>query len=155
MCSLNMANRLGREPEVVWVYDEFRLIDAESYQRAYSRKNGQPLVAGYYIVAWPEEVAGQPIFGDEAVFHGPYRFKKKAEADLDALRTAIRSGKAAITLGRASERKRWVGGEQSNRRGAGTVIEMYKQRRPDNSVQRPRSNTTMAPLPPSAGRALT
>lgn len=64
--------------EVVWVYEQFRLIDAESYQRTYSRKNGRPLAKGFYIVSWPKG-RGDLVYGDEAVFHGPYLSRKDAE----------------------------------------------------------------------------
>lgn len=68
-------------PEVVFVFEDFGLIDAESYQRSYSRKGGQQLARGYYVVNWPEG-RGDRLFGDEAVFHGPYRDKKDAENSL-------------------------------------------------------------------------
>lgn len=66
--------------EVVWVYEQFKLIDAESYQRVYSRRNGRQLVKGYYVVSWPAG-RGDLTFGDEAVFCGPYGSRKAAEMD--------------------------------------------------------------------------
>lgn len=77
------ARRTGAEVspyqlEVVWVYGQFRLIDAESYQRTYSRRNGRPLAKGFYIVSWPKG-RGDLVYGDEAVFHGPYLSRKDAE----------------------------------------------------------------------------
>lgn len=71
-----------RPPEVVWVYEQFKLIDAESYQRVYSRKNGRQLAKGYYVVTWPAG-QGDLTFGDEAVFSGPYGSKKAAETDME------------------------------------------------------------------------
>lgn len=65
-------------PEVVFVFEQFSLIDAESYQRNYSRKSGQALARGYYVVTWPGGRNGS-TFGDEAQFHGPYRTRKDAE----------------------------------------------------------------------------
>ncbi|MDD5365511.1 MAG: hypothetical protein PHR30_09245 [Gallionellaceae bacterium] len=69
------------EPEVVFVFEQFRLIDAESYQRTYTRKNSSPLLRGYYVVTWPTGREGRK-FGDEASFHGPYRSRKDAENSL-------------------------------------------------------------------------
>jgi hypothetical protein len=74
--------------EVVWVYEQFRLIDAESYQRIYSRKNAKPLAKGFYIVSWPKG-RGEQIFGDEAVFHGPYLRRKDAETSAEMFLTLL------------------------------------------------------------------
>lgn len=75
-------------PEVAFVFEDFGLIDAESYQRTYSRKGGQELARGYYVVTWPEG-RGSRLFGDEAVFHGPYRDKKDAENSLLLFQTVL------------------------------------------------------------------
>lgn len=69
------------QPEVVFVFEQFRLIDAESYQRTYTRKNGSPLARGYYVVSWPIGCEDRK-FGDAALFHGPYRSRKDAESSL-------------------------------------------------------------------------
>lgn len=69
-------------PEVVWVYEQFKLIDSESYQRVYSRRSGRQLLKGYYVVTWPVG-RGNLTFGDEAVFSGPYGTRKAAEADME------------------------------------------------------------------------
>lgn len=74
-------------PEVVFVFGQFKLIDAESYQRAYSRRGGHPLARGHYVVTWPNG-RGERTFGDEAVFHGPYRSRREAEASLARPRVA-------------------------------------------------------------------
>ena len=74
-------NAAPYQPEVVLVYEQFRLIDAESYQRVYSRKDGRPLARGYYFVTWAGDRDG-PTFGDTAVFHGPFRTKAEAEGRL-------------------------------------------------------------------------
>jgi len=68
-------------PEVVFVFEQFSLIDAESYQRTYTRKNGSALARGYYVVTWPAGREGRK-FGDKALFHGPYRSRKDAENSL-------------------------------------------------------------------------
>jgi hypothetical protein len=75
-------------PEVVWVYGQFRLLDAESYQRAYSRKSGRPLTKGYYIVSWPTGRAGN-TFGEDAVFHGPYPSRRDAECSLESFQSVL------------------------------------------------------------------
>lgn len=77
-------------PEVVFVFEQFGLIDAESYQRSYFRKGGQALARGYYVVTWPEG-RNDRLFGEEAVFHGPYRDKKDAENSLDLFRMVLSS----------------------------------------------------------------
>lgn len=74
-------------PEVVFVFGQFKLIDAESYQRTYSRRSGHPLARGYYVVTWPNG-RGARTFGEEAVFHGPYRGRWEAEASLERPRVA-------------------------------------------------------------------
>lgn len=77
------TNEISSHPlEVVWVYEQFRLIDPESYQRVYSRKNGRPLAKGFYIVSWPKG-RGDQAYGNEAAFHGPYLNRKEAEASAE------------------------------------------------------------------------
>lgn len=86
------GQRLGASTypaEVVFVFEEFRLIDAESYQRVYSRRSGHPLVRGYYVVTWPIGRVDGRMYGDEAVFHGPYRTKAEAEHGLARVRPPL------------------------------------------------------------------
>jgi hypothetical protein len=67
-----------RLPEVVRVFARFQLIDAESYQRTYSRKDHTPLPLGYYVVTWPHGME-EMTYGNVAKFEGPYRIKRDAE----------------------------------------------------------------------------
>ena len=68
--------------EIVAVIRDFWLIDAESYQRKYSTKHGQPLAPGYYVVNWPEHIRARR-FNDHAAFHGPFELRKEAQRALE------------------------------------------------------------------------
>lgn len=81
-----------RSPEVVWVFDQFKLIDAESYEHSYARKNRRPLSRGYYIVVWPKGVNGR-LFDEDALFHGPYSSRQHAELTLEQ---AMRVGQTNV-----------------------------------------------------------
>ncbi|MDO9104004.1 MAG: hypothetical protein Q7U57_03480 [Methylovulum sp.] len=70
--------------EIVAVKRDFWLIDAESYQRMYCTSNGQPLAPGYYVVNWPEKIRARR-FNEHATFHGPYKFRKEAQAAIAPL----------------------------------------------------------------------
>ncbi len=72
---VNISRRL---PEVVRVFAQFQLIDAESYQRTYSRKDRTPLPMGYYVVTWPHD-REEMTYGNVAKFEGPYRTRRDAE----------------------------------------------------------------------------
>ena len=63
--------------EIVRVIKPFRLIDAESYERAYWRRDGQPLPLGFYVVDWPAR-AQVGVFNEEARFRGPYPDRQAA-----------------------------------------------------------------------------
>jgi hypothetical protein len=65
--------------EIVAVIREFWLVDAESYQRRYCTSDGQTLAPGYYVVSWPEHVRTRR-FNEQAVFHGPFKLRKEAQA---------------------------------------------------------------------------
>lgn len=65
--------------EIVVVIREFWLIDAESYQRMYYTSHGQPWVPGYYVVNWPEQIRVRR-FNEHALFHGPFKSRKEAQA---------------------------------------------------------------------------
>ncbi|MGZ8157797.1 MAG: hypothetical protein ACXWT4_03220 [Methylobacter sp.] len=68
--------------EIVAVTREFRLIDAESYQRRYCTSHGQPLAPGYYVVKWPEHIRARR-FNEHALFHGPFKSREEAQAAID------------------------------------------------------------------------
>lgn len=70
--------------EIVAVIRDFWLVDAESYQRRYCTKHGQPLSRGYYVVNWPEHVRARR-FNEHAAFHGPFLLRKEAQAALDCM----------------------------------------------------------------------
>jgi hypothetical protein len=68
--------------EIVAVIRDFWLVDAESYQRTYCTGHSQPLAPGYYFVNWPEHIRARR-FNEHAMFHGPFKFRKEAQAALD------------------------------------------------------------------------
>jgi hypothetical protein len=67
--------------EVVNVFDDLWLFDAESYQRQYSTLHSQPLAPGYYVVTWPETIRVRR-FNEQASFHGPFAFRQEAHTFL-------------------------------------------------------------------------
>ncbi len=71
--------------DVVYVLKDFHLLDAESYQRTYSRHDGKPLNKGFYLVCWPPG-SDSGKFGTETVFHGPFMRRRDAVTDMDRLR---------------------------------------------------------------------
>lgn len=64
--------------EVVSVIHHFKLVDSESYERLYRRRDGVPLLPGYYVVNWPTTVIRRR-FNEEAIFFGPYESRKGAQ----------------------------------------------------------------------------
>ena len=70
--------------EVVHVIREFRLVDAESYERVYWRRDGVPLARGYYVVSWPAR-ARTRMFNEDARFRGPFRNRREAQLRLEQL----------------------------------------------------------------------
>lgn len=68
--------------EIVAVIRDFWLVDAESYQRSYCTDHGQPLVPGYYVVSWPVNIRARR-FNEHAIFRGPFKLRKEAQAALD------------------------------------------------------------------------
>lgn len=63
--------------ELVHVIKPFRLVDAESYERVYWRRDGVALASGYYVVRWPSRVANG-VFNEDAIFRGPFRERADA-----------------------------------------------------------------------------
>jgi hypothetical protein len=70
--------------EIVKVVQNFRLFDAEGYQRDYFISHGGSLTAGYYIVSWPEAIRLRR-FDEYADFYGPFKLRKEAEAFLNKM----------------------------------------------------------------------
>jgi hypothetical protein len=87
--------------EIVWVKDEFHLIDAESYERRYRRPANEPLARGYYIVTWPPEAANGDEFDETAEFTGPFKERRAAE---EALGFGARAARGRETARYAAER---------------------------------------------------
>ena len=83
---------------VVRVISECRLIDEESFEHLYWRRDGRPLAPGYYIVSWPPG-ARAGGFHEEAVFRGPYRERTEALAALVASAARAADGFAAPPAG--------------------------------------------------------
>ena len=75
-----------RDFEIVKVYQDFRLIDSELSQCEYSSQDGEPLALGYYVVNWPDPNCVRQ-FNEKAVFHGPFKFHKGAQAAVACMRT--------------------------------------------------------------------
>lgn len=70
--------------EVVAVIGDFWLIDAESYQRRYCSNHDRSLVAGYYVVNWPEHIRIRR-FNEHAAFYGPFKSRNEAQATLNRM----------------------------------------------------------------------
>lgn len=80
--------------EIVAVIREFWLVDAESYQRRYCTNDGHPLAPGYYVVFWPEHIRARR-FNEHAMFHGPFKSRKEAQAAQDLMQ---RQWKRVLTM---------------------------------------------------------
>jgi hypothetical protein len=76
--------------EVVYVLRDFHLLDAESYQRTYSRHDGKPLNKGFYFVCWPPG-SDASHFGTETVFHGPFMRRRDAITNMYRLRGLLKA----------------------------------------------------------------
>jgi len=67
--------------EVVWVEDDSRLVDAESYERTYAKGNGKALVKRcYYVAHWPAGTTNPHFLHEHVMFDGPYGSRREAEA---------------------------------------------------------------------------
>ena len=86
------------EFQVVRVIGECRLIDEDSFEHVYWRRDGKPLALGYYVVDWPPGArAGR--FNEDAVFHGPYHLRSDALAALRKLEARATVGWSAVLPG--------------------------------------------------------
>jgi hypothetical protein len=72
--------------ELVHVIKPFRLIDSDSYERVYWRRDGVALAPGYYVASWPAH-ANQRRFNEEVAFRGPFRERIAAEEVLQQMAT--------------------------------------------------------------------
>ena len=70
------------DAEIVTVISHCRLIDSQSEERMYWRRNGQGLVAGHYVVTWPAGIVLRS-FNEYAVFEGPFPSIADAQPALD------------------------------------------------------------------------
>jgi hypothetical protein len=78
-----MTTQPDRNFQIVRVIGECRLIDEESFEHLYWRRDGKPLALGYYVVSWPPGAkAGR--FHEDAVFRGPYADRAQALASIAA-----------------------------------------------------------------------
>lgn len=75
-------NGYGDCAEVVWAQDDFRLVDAESYERRYTTHDGRPLACGYYVARWPSGTRNPHFLDGRLVFEGPYQTRHAAQAAL-------------------------------------------------------------------------
>jgi hypothetical protein len=69
--------RMQEDLELVHVIRPFRLIDSESYEHVYWRRDGVALAPGYYVVSWPRR-ARDRRFNEDAEFRGPFRARAQA-----------------------------------------------------------------------------
>jgi hypothetical protein len=76
--------------EVVYVLRDFHLLDAESYQRTYRRRDGKPLAKGYYFVSWPPG-SDTSNFGTETIFHGPFMRRRDAITNMSRLQGHLKA----------------------------------------------------------------
>lgn len=65
--------------EIVRVISDFRLLDPESLERAYWRRDGRGLPVGWYVVSWPQGIAVKR-FNEDTVFRGPFKLREEAQA---------------------------------------------------------------------------
>ena len=94
--------RQGEIAEIVWVKENFHLIDPESYERSYQRSDNRPLTQGYYIVTWPEGAADGDRFDESVEFTGPFSGRQAAEH-------ALESGQCSGLPQREGKRKTFAG----------------------------------------------
>jgi len=80
--------------EIVSVFRDFWLIDAESYQRRYCTSHGKALAPGYYVANWPDDVRVRR-FDLQAAFHGPFESREEAQAALEWMRGLWKRSKEA------------------------------------------------------------
>jgi hypothetical protein len=59
--------------EVVWIKDEYRLIDGDGHERTYGVSGSRDLVPGYYVAHWPPGTQNPHFLHDGLSFVGPYR----------------------------------------------------------------------------------
>jgi len=74
--------RVVLDAEIVRVISHCRLIDSQSEEHIYWRRDGQGLVAGYYVVTWPAGIVLR-CFDQHAVFQGPFQSPADAQPALD------------------------------------------------------------------------
>jgi len=72
----------ARRPELVTVVTHARLVDAESREQVYWRRDGTGLAPGFYVVTWPPGAA-RHAFNEDAHFSGPFRTEQAAEEALE------------------------------------------------------------------------
>lgn len=87
------------DAEIVTVISHFRLIDSQSEERMYWRRNGQGLVAGHYVVTWPAGITLRS-FNEYAVFQGPFPSLVDAQLTLDGTleRASARAGLGPVQV---------------------------------------------------------
>jgi len=84
--------------DIIRVIGECRLIDEESFEHVYWRRDGKPLALGYYVVSWPPG-AKVGRFNEDAMFRGPYRARSEARAALEELEARAAARWATVPPG--------------------------------------------------------
>jgi hypothetical protein len=74
--------------EIAFVSHGFQIFDAESYERRYLRRDGQPLARGYYVVNWPEHIRARR-FDENAEFYGPFKTRREAHSAIESVKLRI------------------------------------------------------------------
>ena len=87
------------DAEIVTVISHCRLIDSQSEERMYWRRNGQGLVAGHYVVTWPAGIVMRS-FNEYAVFQGPFPSIADAQPALDRAleKASARAGQGPVQV---------------------------------------------------------
>ena len=75
--------------ETAFVSQGFNIFDSECYQRRYRPRDGQPLARGYYVVNWPEHIRARR-FDEHAVFYGPFKTRRDAQAAIESVKILVR-----------------------------------------------------------------
>ena len=86
--------------EIVEVFSECRLRDAQSREHVYWRREGTGLIPGFYVVNWPAG-ADDRRFHEDSLFHGPFRERKSAQESLPKLKVWGAAGRIDEATGRA------------------------------------------------------
>jgi hypothetical protein len=66
--------------EIVWIKDEYRLVDTDGHERTYGASGSRDLVPGHYVAHWPAGTHNPHFLHDGLKFVGPFRYRDSALA---------------------------------------------------------------------------